>query len=278
MKKFFTLCTVFFMLPVTCVDVQNSALSIVLNNKYSYYQRAIQFRAISSTLQQADIDAIHSFLDQKERGSLKNLEFNSLKNDLVLCLMRQTRKDDKLVPHLIAMYKNKSHDYVWRNYCVQFMGRIYADATMSEKKQLEKTLLMVLHDPIPMLAVTGMIAVELNKTNINVDQKFLQNRAFELLQQNIPVYSKVTLIQICGMKQIKPNHVRLILHRIIEKSKETQLKVSAIAALGEYGNPKDLDIITPYCKSSDIRLRTAAIIAKQKITKKTNIRDVADHE
>ena len=36
------------------------------------------------------------------------------------------------------------------------------------------------------------------------------------------------------------------------------MKVSAIAALAEYGNRHDLNIIEPYCKSSDIRLRTAA--------------------
>ena len=42
------------------------------------------------------------------------------------------------------------------------------------------------------------------------------------------------------------------------------LKVSAIAALGEYGNRDDLEIIEPYCKSSDVRLRTAAVTAINK--------------
>jgi len=276
MKFLGTLCVVIFMLSMAGFDVQNPALSIILNNKFSYYQRATQFRAIGSNLQQSDVDAVHSFLDQKDRGDLKILEFNSLKNDLVLCLMRQSRKDHKLVSHLIAMYKDKNHDYVWRNYCIQFMGRIYVDATMSEKKQLEQTLLMALQDPVPMLAVTGMIAIELNNTHINYDHNLFQNRAFELLQKNIPIYSKVTLIQICGMKQIKPNKVRPILHRIIEKSNEVQLKASALAALGEYGDRIDLDIISPYCASSDIRLRTAATVAKQKITKSRNRRETAD--
>jgi hypothetical protein len=44
------------------------------------------------------------------------------------------------------------------------------------------------------------------------------------------------------------------------------LKVSAIAALGEYGNHNDLAVIEPYCKSSDVRLRTAAITANLKIS------------
>ena len=47
-----------------------------------------------------------------------------------------------------------------------------------------------------------------------------------------------------------------------------QLKVSAIAVLGEYGNRNDLEIIDPYSKSSDVRLRTAAIAGNKKIINK----------
>jgi hypothetical protein len=50
----------------------------------------------------------------------------------------------------------------------------------------------------------------------------------------------------------------------LKNSKETQLKVSAIAALGEYGNRNDLAVIDLYSKSSDVRLRTAAVTAIKK--------------
>ena len=269
MKKYLILYISLFALWINAGDVQNSALAVVLNNKLSYYPRVQRLAAITSNLQQADIDAIHTFLDEKDMGNLKNLEFNSLKNDLVLCLMRQSRKDDKLVSHLIAMYKDTTHDLVWRNYCIQFMGRIYQDSTMQEKEQLEKTLQTVLKDPIPMLAVTGMIAMELNKDSLKIDKEILHSRAFELLQKDIPTYAKVTLIQVCGMNRVKPDQVRPILHDILKNSKETPLKVSAIAALGEYGNRNDLAVIDPYSKSSDVRLRTAAINASKKLNNNT---------
>ena len=66
------------------------------------------------------------------------------------------------------------------------------------------------------------------------------------------------------MNRVKPDQVRSILRDILKNSKETQLKVSAIAALGEYGNRNDLEIIEPYCKSSDVRLRIAAVAANKK--------------
>ena len=54
-------------------------------------------------------------------------------------------------------------------------------------------------------------------------------------------------------------------HKFWKKTNGMQLKVSAIAALGEYGNRNDLDIIEPYCKSSDVRLRYAAMGAYEKL-------------
>ena len=100
---------------------------------------------------------------------------------------------------------------------------------------------------------------------LKIDKEILHSRAFELLQKDIPTYAKVTLIQIYGMNRVKTDQVRPILRDILKKSKETQLKVSAIAALGEYGNHNDLAVIEPYCKSSDVRLRTATITAYKKI-------------
>ena len=265
MKRYLVLYFVFIALCVITDEVQNSALAVVLDNKLSYYPRAKQLATIGSNLQQSDIDAIHLFLDRKGAGELKNLEFNSLKNDLVLCLMRQSRKDDRLVSHLVAMYENTRHDLVWRNYCIQFMGRTYQDATVYERKQIEKALHSALQDPVPMLTVTAMIALELNKGILQLDNELFQRRAFELLRKDIPCYTKVSLIQICGMNRIKPDQVRPLLKDILMKSKEIQLKSSAIAALGEYGNGSDSDIIEPYLNSSDIRLRTAAAAARKKL-------------
>ena len=135
---------------------------------------------------------------------------------------------------------------------------------MQEKEKLEKTLQTVLKDPVPMLAVTGMIAMELNKDSLKFDKELLHSRALELLQKDIPTYAKVTLIQICGMNRVKSDQVLPILRDILKNSKETQLKVSAIASIGEYGNHNDLDIINLYSKSSDVRLRTATVTAINK--------------
>jgi len=124
--------------------VQDRALAAVLDSGRPYHARATQIAKVRSNLCQSDVDAVHAFLDQMDSGDLAPLEFNSLKNDLVLCLMRQSRPDGRLVPHLTAMYRDASSDLVWRNYCVQFMGRVYPTATAEEKEQLEETLQIII--------------------------------------------------------------------------------------------------------------------------------------
>ena len=265
MKKYLTLLLFLFIFLDSAEAVQEHALATVLDYNRPYHERATQIARIGDKLSQTDVDAIHEFLEHKDSGELAPLKFCSLKNDLVLCLMRQTKPDDRLVPHLIAMYKDTSNDIVWRNYCVQFMGRIYRNAPSYEKELLNETLRDVLNDSNPMLAVTGMVAVALNGDAMETARKYVHARAFELLKKDIPLYVMVTLIQICGMNSVRPEEVRPILRVILQKSKNIQLKVAAIAALGEYGYSSDLETIAPYLGSSDIRLKAAAATADKKI-------------
>lgn len=169
MNRYLTLLFLLFVLCAWADGVHDRALSAVLDSSRPYHQRATPIVRIGGNLCQSDVNAVHAFLERKNGGDLAPIEFNSLKNDLVLCLMRQSRPDGRLVPHLIAMYRDASSDLVWRNYCVQFMGRIYPTATAGEKEQLEETLQAVQDDPVPMLAVTGMIAVSLNSEVLAAD-------------------------------------------------------------------------------------------------------------
>ena len=88
MNSYLLTLLLFFLTPCACADgVQDSALAFVLDSQKPYIQRARQIARVSSTLRESDIDAIHLFLDKKERDALATLEFNSLKNDLVLRLI-----------------------------------------------------------------------------------------------------------------------------------------------------------------------------------------------
>ena len=95
--------TFLFLLFALCAwadSVQDRALDSVLDSGRPYHARATQIAKVRSNLCQSDVDSVHAFLDQMDGGTLAPLEFNSLKNDLVLCLMRQSRQDGRLVPHL----------------------------------------------------------------------------------------------------------------------------------------------------------------------------------
>ncbi len=107
--------------------------------------------------------------------------------------------------------------------------------------------------------------MELNGDAMETARKYVHEKAFELIQKDIPLYVRVTLIQICGMNNVRPEEVRPILRMILQESQNIQLKVAAIAALGEYGCSSDLETIAPYLGSSDIRIKAAAATADRKI-------------
>lgn len=246
-------------------DIQNHALAIVLTPSIAYKTRAQNIAKINRNLSESDIQAIHRFLRRKDSQGLAPLEINSLKNDLVLALMRQNRHDKDLVELLIEMYGDKEYSIVWRDYCIQFMGRIYPEATLSEQARLKKALQDAVQNSIPSLSVTAMIAVQLNQPDLSLEPGVIRDQALALLKHDIPSYVKVSLFQICAADNIEPKVVLPMLRSIVKESNDVPLKSSAIAALGIYGDKTALELIEPLCTSSDIRIRSAALAARKKL-------------
>ncbi len=94
-----------------------------------YVPRVKAIHALPANMPQDQIDACYEFLYQKlDSQSLPDLQFNGLKNELVFALMKQRKKPAELAGHLVKMYKDKSFDTTWRDYCVQFFGKWYPNA------------------------------------------------------------------------------------------------------------------------------------------------------
>jgi hypothetical protein len=101
-----------------------------------YVPRVRAVLALPTNLTPEQVDACYDFLAQKlENQDLPDLEFNGLKNELVFALTRQRRKPGELASRLVAMYRDRSLDSTWRDYCVQFFGKWYADAPRNEGRE-----------------------------------------------------------------------------------------------------------------------------------------------
>jgi len=255
-------CGTIFATPV------NPYLTVVLDKKTPYYTRAISITKINTSLFLKDIDSIYRFWEIKDTQGLTELEFNSLKNDLVFVVMRQRKRDERLAEQLVTMFSDKGHSVIWRDYCLQFMGRLLPESSLKDKKLIENALLSAIDDKDSGIAGAALIAINHNKSLLNIPNEQIDKKIIDILKSDAPDYVKTTVLQLGVMNQTNPQELMVISRKIIEKEKNVQLKTSALAALGEFGVKADLLLIKIYTQSSDLRLRTSALSAERKLSTK----------
>ena len=230
----------------------------------SYYPRAKAIHRLGQDLTQREVDCIYDFLNNGKGGSkLKPLEINSLKNDLAIVLMKQRNPPHQFGIRLVEMYDNKRNSSIWRDYCVQFMGRWYKSAPEKERKLIKKALLKAVTEHKNGIAGAALIALRSN-IGSEISPREVRIAAYKVLTaQDTPDYVKLTALQICAMG--RESRVLPIARDILKTSKNVPLKMSAIAAIGALGNGDDYDNLKKLSQSTDIRLRTSATSALKKL-------------
>ena len=242
---------------------------IVGDSETQYYvPRVRAIHQLSDNLPADQVQACYGFLYKKlDSQSLPNLQFNGLKNELVLALMRQRRKPAELAEHLVKMYRDKSFDTTWRDYCVQFFGKWYPEAP---KNNARREMADALWDALKNErgnSIAGAASSQLcflSGRFPEFDKKAVSEASFEALNDpKCANISKVALLQTCavlGNEKAMP-----IARKLAASGREPLLKASAIAAIGMLGSKDDLELLRQFERAKDIRLRAPAKAAVEKI-------------
>ena len=91
-----------------------------------YAERVRLIHRLPSNLTPEQLERCRAFLESPLAGRpLSDLEFNGLKNDMVLALLRQREGLTELAELLVRMSRAEETDATWRDYCVQFLGKCY---------------------------------------------------------------------------------------------------------------------------------------------------------
>lgn len=237
-----------------------------------YVPRVKAIHALPTNMPQDQIDACYDFLYQKlEKQSLPDLQFNGLKNELVFALMKQRRKPAELAGHLVKMYKDKSYDTTWRDYCVQFFGKWYPNAPDNQgRKEMVAGLWDALKNErdtrIAGAASSQLCFLARKHPEFSKDEVSAASLD-ALTDPKCANISKVALLQTCA---ILGNEKALpVARKIAATEKNPLMRASAIAAIGTLGNQEDLKFLRELETSSDMRLQIPAQAAIQKITVKS---------
>ncbi len=249
----------------------NILLIIGKGKTRNYYVRVREIYKLGKNLPQNQIDALYEFLyNRLEDQELRNRAFNGLKNETVEALMKQRQKPKELSAHLVKMYKDKTFDPTWRDYCVQFFGKWYEKAPNNAGK---KAMYHGLFDAVEeRKGSIGGTAVTMMRHLVHLpefDKKEVADLAYKLITSpDCSNSGKISGLQVCadlGDKRALP-----LAREWVEKSKNKFIKMSAMAAIGTLGDRSDLPLLEKYSSSTDIRLRGPAVAAIKKIKRRSS--------
>jgi hypothetical protein len=246
----------------------NIKLIIGQGETRNYFVRVREIHNLKKNLPPEQVDALYKFLYEKlDKQELPDLQFNGLKNEIVVELMKQTTKPEALSGHLVTMYYDKSFDPTWRDYCVQFFGKWYEQAPANDARQaMVKGLYDALKERDSSIGGTA-ITMLCHLTHLKeFDKDKIADLAYELMiAPDCSVSGKTSAMQVCA--ELRNKKALPIARDWAANSKEIFIRMSAIAAIGMLGDPGDLPMLNEYKNSSDIRLKGPAKAAFARINK-----------
>lgn len=236
------------------------------NNGFSL--RIKEVHSLGKNLSHEEIQTLYALLNRKNNEDfLRPDQLNALKNDVVNALREQEYPPSRLSDNLIAMYNDKGHDKVWRDYCIQHLGHFLKRISSKEKKEaVVATLWKATEETNITIAGTALLAMENNKNDSLIDAGEVAEKALNLCKDSTcGEPAKITALQICA----KLGDVRVLstAREIATSGQSVPLRMSAIAAVGTLGDESDREMLEKYSQSSDIRLRKSAQSALTRLGK-----------
>ena len=237
----------------------------------NYSPRVKAIHALSANLPDDQVQACYRFLYKKiETQKLPDLQFNALKNELVFVLMRQKKKPTELAGHLVKMYKDKSFDTTWRDYCVQFFGKWYPNAPDNQgRKDMAAGLWDALQHERGNRIAGGASAqlCFLSRRYPEFDKAKVSAESFNALTDpKCADISRLPLMHTCALLG---NEKVLPIARKYAQKGSPMMRASAIGVIGIVGNKDDIKMLEELASARDIRLQRPAHVAIDKIKSRT---------
>jgi hypothetical protein len=270
-----------FLMPFTDMSVRIRNVvqpDSSLTPQLEYQRRIKAVHDLDDHLTSEEIQVLIAFLRSPIAAdtSLDLLSINSIKNEVMDLLIQQEPVPQDLGKELALMADDSSLDSGLRDYCVQhfapyFKARWGSGEVDPESPDYQAIMLgydqavRLTNTSLPGTALIGLYS--LSEDYQAVDRQNVEKLAFQM--GNDPgtfVNTRVTAIQICGrmgLKEILPTA------RIEAQSGESiQLRMSAIATLGDLGEKDDAALIEALSLEKDSRIQTAAQSALKRLNRR----------
>ena len=277
------------------VLVLRTPVQTILSRESTYLARAQQIKELDRNLPTEDVAALRDFLllPPSEVENLSPIALNSIKNDVLEVLMDQAEMPDGLGQQVVDMFNDPNADYMWREYCLQFMQPFYervAAESMehgaengdqragvrgqksvddnqkdAELETIRETLFSALDERDEDLAATALLGLSrLAKRTEEFDHNEVIAQAIEIAEDpNASVRCRLTAMRVAaqaGNVEILPTA------RVLAMNGPTDLlRGAAIITLGDFADPQDRDFLETLAATGNQQLSAAAKVALAKM-------------
>ncbi len=222
--------------------------------------------AFPEPLPAADIEACLAFLAERFDHTEDELLIVR-QNDLADRLLQRPAATVETARVLLAVIADESADVLWREYCLQKLPLAYEQEVSGPGLRAEIVAALRRHsaDPAISFSATSLLGLYRIREAAEIPDDELVERAAAILDgRRYANANKVTALQIAVLLGDADALARA--RRIAaDSSANLQLRVSAIASLGQRGTAADLDLILPLTEHPDYRTRHAARRAVERL-------------
>ncbi len=271
----------------TPIEMVTRTVSIVVSkDPVGIIARKQAVKNLSRTLESPDLSALMRFISGEKPEACRLAHWHGLVDDIINVLRRQNEAPKGLTPTLVHIYM-ESNDVVLQDYAIQYLRSCYVDrgdflvheANPDAQDLILETLLHAASETGQTYSGTAMLALHAADTSSELQmepatRRQVQNRlrdlgALILAAARDPQTNKhcrISALQLCairGLRDVLPT-ARVL---AADKAADTNLRISAIAVLGQLGSPEQDEDLLRILENEGRRLAFAAIPAREKLSK-----------
>lgn len=192
-----------------------------------------------------------------------------LKNDILNALRDQEFPPIEYASVMVHLFKIKSLNVTNRMYILQHLRPWYEEHSFDRE-----TILPVFYEALSEIdsgiAGTALLALNsLRKDFPEIDQNKISEAALEIAQADTQsILSRISAVQVCAKMNLADSQA--IIRDLAQENLPTNLRIAAVAALGDIGTDEDIPILEKIITNEHKRYQKAARTAITKIKAKGN--------
>jgi hypothetical protein len=231
-------------------------LAVGIRKSKSQEDRWGAIHGLGKSLSQDEINAVGS-PDEDIRGQ---------KNDILSALIDQEPQPARLQDELLSMFRDKTHEEWWRNFCVQHFELLYrkkwpnsstggGDEERRAMKDAYSEAVRAVGNSIAGTALLGL--ARLSEDYPEFEKSSIMRDAVSIAaNQGADQRSRIAALQVAG--RLGCVDILPVARSVVTSGAGVSFRMAAIATLGEVGKSEDKDVLRQIMTGSDPYLQKAA--------------------